>query len=150
MTSHLILIATDTSILVEDHRHSNPDDIKTVLQKSQRVTLLSVVRQLKRLGIRADMAVSSDYATAKFIAVALRRKNVVRAKPRIGFNIASDDVVSMPHSHVIVVDHIDVISRWIMQTFGDIPIVLKPYSTLHLDIMESEWTLSGLWPAPKR
>ncbi len=123
LTSLIIVVAPEVQDAVE-------------IDRIQRTCILRAVRQLKRLGIRVGRVIALDTPEARYIASALRKKNIVRGKPVIVSQCTRELLTdeAIPDRVAVVVGAED--ARSLMRAYleNDFLPVIDPLTTIELSI----------------
>lgn len=149
MTPHLIIIAAPDPQFAprRNSPHVSNDGRPLLLLKSQRVQILSAVRQLKRLGVRADQVITSDSASARYCGKLLRLRNVVRSKVITGNWTDVVEPALQLKKNIILVTDIQQVWEWVAK-WNSSPIAIHPLTAVAFTRHEHSYILTGLWPAP--
>ena len=106
------------------------------MDRIQRTYILRAVRQLKRLGIRVGRVIALGTPEARYIASALRKKNIVRGKPVIVSQCTRDMLTddTIPDRVAVVVGAAE--TRSLIKAYLEVDFlpVIDPLTTIELSV----------------
>jgi hypothetical protein len=101
--------------------NSSPDG---ELSRSTKTHGLAAIRQLKRLNMRLDRLFAEDNGSSRYVAGAIRKKNIVRGKPQFRDAISFESLLNVENpAQVGVVLSIASATQLVSDGLGWVPII---------------------------